>query len=106
MDRRDCAADVGFVGQLAVAIADGDFSAVQRDLDRFVRCARRAGVPPLLLDVVADHQERTIVRQRAFGRAAGELARLAPEGDIWRATGRSPAAIDDDPPLPHFAIRV
>ena len=93
MDRRCCGADVAFVERLASAVAGEGFAAVERDLDLFLSWARRAGVKPLLLDVVADCGERTIVRQRAFGRAAWELVRLE------RASKRRGSRVDRRPTL-------
>lgn len=100
MDRRDCCAEVASVDRLARAFADEDFAAVERDLDLFLRRARRAGVKPLLLGLVADRGERTIVRQRAFGRAACEFVRLEPASKHRRSRADSRYALADDACLP------
>ena len=47
---------------------------VEAELARFAAYARRCGVTPLLVAVVADSAQPDVARQRAFGRIAVELA--------------------------------
>ncbi len=60
--------------RMVTAVFEGLFDVVEDDLALFLDRSRRAGVTPLLLDIVADATEPTVVRQRAYGRAAAELA--------------------------------
>jgi hypothetical protein len=58
---------------MVTAVAEGLLDVVEDDLALFLDRARRAGVTPLLLDIVVDATEPAVVRQRAYGRAAAEL---------------------------------
>jgi hypothetical protein len=47
---------------------------LEAELARFIRHAAAAGASPLLLSILADPHQPDIVRQRAFGRVACDLA--------------------------------
>jgi hypothetical protein len=59
---------------LAARLAEYGPAAVHDELARFAAHARRHGVTPLLVAVVADPTQPDVARQRAFGRIAVELA--------------------------------
>ena len=56
-------------------MATGGPAGVDIQLRRFVRHARRRNVNPLLIDILADHHQPDVARQRAYGRILTELGR-------------------------------
>ena len=61
---------------LAHALADVDdagLATIEPELRRFVRDSIAHGVSPLLLEIVLDDTEPSVVRRRAFGLAAKRL---------------------------------
>ncbi len=71
-------------GDLAVDLATLGFEAVEHEIARLARDARRCGVIPVLVDVLVDRQQPDVARQRAFLRIATSLE--------WRAPCRAAAA--------------
>ncbi|MGH9134042.1 MAG: hypothetical protein ACRDZZ_08910 [Ilumatobacteraceae bacterium] len=65
---RDVAALAAEIAERGIAAAGGD------RLDAVVRAARRAGVCPTLVTLVADPSSPAVARERAFGMLAAALA--------------------------------
>jgi hypothetical protein len=61
--------------ELAHRLATHGPAGLQRELLRLIRDARRHGVTPLLVTILADPREPDVARQRAFGRILAELGR-------------------------------
>jgi hypothetical protein len=61
--------------ELADRLATHGPAALQGELRRLIRDARRHGVTPLLVSILADPAEPDVARQRAFGRIVTELER-------------------------------
>jgi hypothetical protein len=59
--------------ELADRLATQGPAALQRELRRLIRDARRRGVTPLLVTILADPGQPDVARQRAFGRILAEL---------------------------------
>jgi hypothetical protein len=64
----------GEIQELAHQLVERGPRALEVWLAEFVRVASAEGVDPVLLAVLADRTEPDVVRQRAFGRAAVQLA--------------------------------
>jgi hypothetical protein len=61
--------------ELADRVATHGPAALESELRRLIRDARRHGVTPLLLTILADPVQSDVARQRAFGRILAELER-------------------------------
>ena len=61
--------------ELADRLATHGPAALQGELRRLIRDARRHGVTPLLVTILADPAQPDVARQRAFGRIVAELER-------------------------------
>ncbi len=61
--------------KLADRLATHGPAALQSELRRLIRDARRHGVTPLLVTILADPAQPDVARQRAFGRILAELER-------------------------------
>jgi hypothetical protein len=59
--------------ELAHRLATHGPAGLQRELRRLIRDARRHGVTPLLVTILADPGQPDVARQRAFGRILAEL---------------------------------
>jgi hypothetical protein len=62
--------------ELADRVATDGPAVFEQELRRLIRVARRHGVTPLLVTILADPSQPDIVRQRAFGRVLAELQRV------------------------------
>ncbi len=77
---------------LAETLATDGPVALHSELRSLIREARRHGVTPLLVTILADPSQPDVARQRAFGRILAELerplsARPAPLGmSLWAST--------------------
>jgi hypothetical protein len=60
--------------KLADRVATDGPAALEHELRRLIRDARRHRVTPLLVTILADRSQPDIARQRAFGRVLAELA--------------------------------
>ena len=72
MDRTD-------LTELAWELASAGFAGREHTVRHVVRTARAHGLPPVVVEVLADPQQPEIARLRAFGRVATLLA--APTAD-------------------------
>ena len=81
---------VGFA-DLAERLATDGPVALHGELRRLIREARRHGVTPLLVTILADTAQPDVARQRAFGRILAELERPPRRGPT-RHTPRHDAA--------------
>jgi hypothetical protein len=63
------------LADLAERLATDGPVALQRELRCLIREARRHGVTPLLVTILADPSQPDVARQRAFGRVLAELER-------------------------------
>ena len=61
--------------ELTERMATDGPAGVDIQLRLFVRDARRRNVNPLLLDILTDHSQPDVARQRAYGRILTELGR-------------------------------
>ena len=61
--------------ELAERLATRGPAALQGELRRLIRDARRHGVTPLLVTILLDPDQSEVARQRAFGRILTELER-------------------------------
>lgn len=75
---------------LARALAADGIAAHEARLRAFARLASRRGVEPVLIEALLDATASEVVRLRAFGRAAAELARL--DGPSWETRPPSPTS--------------
>jgi len=65
----------GTLDDLALRVATHGVDSERRAVSTLVRQARRAGLDPVLSDVVVDPREPYVARQRAFGEIVTGLTR-------------------------------
>jgi hypothetical protein len=67
--------------ELAWELASAGFAGRENAVRQVVRTARAQGLPPVLVDVLADPRQPDVARMRAFGRVASMLAVPATASD-------------------------
>jgi hypothetical protein len=78
--------------QLAESVVADGFGAHRRALESLVAAARRSGVSPVLVDVVADPAAPPVARQRALGRVVVAYCRHLEERSARGRRDELPAA--------------
>jgi hypothetical protein len=61
---------------LAANMASNEPTAIHGELTLVIEHAAARGATPLLLSILTDEHQADVVRRRAFGRIAGQLAEL------------------------------